>query len=117
MNPTPKGASAVQLDAYRVALEMIRSLRSVMPKIRANNPSLTTQIEKAAPSVAQNLNEGRRRVGKDRRHLWRIAAGSADEVRACLDVAEAWGYVAPADIAATQKLIDRILAMTWRMTH
>ena len=117
MTPTQQGAYAVQFDAYQVALQMIRSLRDIVPKIRMHNPSLAVQIDKAAPSVALNLNEGRRRIGKDRKHLWRVAAGSADEVRACLDVAEAAGYLDLDEIEHTLTLIDRVLAMTWRMTH
>jgi hypothetical protein len=34
-----------------------------------------------------------------------------------LDVAEAWGYVEAAEIGAARAFADRILAMTWRMTH
>jgi four helix bundle protein len=104
-------------DAYQVALEMIRSLRSIIERIKKQNPSLAVQLEKAAPSVALNLSEGRRRAGKDRIHHWRIAAGSAAEVRASLDVADALGYVDEADTRTSLELIDRVLAMTWRMTR
>ena len=107
----------MKFDAYRVALDMIRSLRNVITKIRTKNASLAKQIEAAAPSVPLNLNEGRRRMGKDRRYHYSVAAGSADEVRACLDVAEAWGYVTEKEIAPAQANLYRILAMTWRMTH
>jgi hypothetical protein len=90
MNPTPKERSPVQpFDAscagdrrdepacrpsfasltarfacYAVALEMIRSLREIVQRIRARNASHTAQIERAAPSVALNLSEGRRRTGR-----------------------------------------------------
>ena len=117
MNPKPKEASPIPFEVYEVALDMIRSLRNVLVKIRMHNPSLFTQIEKAGPSVPLNLNEGRRRCGRDRKHLWRIAAGSADEVKAALDVAEAFGYVEMKDIEKTRRFIDRILAMTWKMTR
>lgn len=107
----------MQFDAYVVALEMIRSLRVPLAKIQSHDSALAGQIRKAAPSVPLNLNEGRRRRGKDRHHLWRVAAGSADEVRAALEVAEAWGYVDADAIESTLKLLDRLLAMCWRMTH
>lgn len=64
-----------------------------------------------------NLAEGRRRHGKDRIHLWRVAAGSADEVVAGLRVAEAFGYVKPATGAEALALCDRVLAMLWRLTR
>jgi four helix bundle protein len=117
MNPNPKGAYPVKFDAYTVALEMIRSLRSILPKIRAKDPNLAKQIQSAASSVPLNLNEGRRRRGKDRLYHYSVAAGSADEVRAGLDVAEAWDYVTATDITHALGCLDRILAMTWRMTH
>ena len=64
-----------------------------------------------------NLGEGRRRTGKDRLHLWRVAGGSADEARQCLLVAEAWGYLTPDEIAEPLALLDRLCAATWRLTH
>jgi four helix bundle protein len=67
--------------------------------------------------VPLNIAEGGRRVGKDRKHHWRVAAGSADEVRVALRTAVAWGDL---DVAATKpplKLIDRVIAMLWRMTN
>jgi 23S rRNA-intervening sequence protein len=55
--------------------------------------------------------------GRDRIHSWRIAAGSAEEVRASLLIAEAWGYVEPDILAPSLELLDRISAMLYRMTH
>ena len=48
---------------------------------------------------------------------WRIAAGSADEVRAALLFAEALGDIAAADTAEALQLLDRVLAMLWKMTN
>lgn len=56
-------------------------------------------------------------AGLDRIHCWRIAAGSAEEVRASLLVADAWGYVEPGLLAPSLALLDRISAMLYRMTH
>ena len=46
---------------------------------------------------ARNRGEGSRRVGRDRPNLYRIAAGSAEEVRVALWVARAWGYLVTRD--------------------
>ncbi|MEJ7604187.1 MAG: hypothetical protein WKG01_40355, partial [Kofleriaceae bacterium] len=40
--------------------------------------------------------------------------GSAHEVKAALDVAEAWGYVEHA--TEERALVDRLLALLWRLT-
>ena len=71
----------------------------------------------AASSIALNISEGERRRGKDRIHLWRVAAGSAAEVRTALRVAEAWGDIARGKSQRPLELLDRVIAMLWRMTH
>jgi four helix bundle protein len=106
-----------KFDALEVSLDVIKGLRGVLPRVYSSDRSLHDQMKRAASSVALNLSEGFRRAGKDRTQFWRIAAGSADELRAALRVAEAWGYLGSKDTAGILDLLDRILAMTWRMTH
>ena len=64
-------------DAFDVALDMIRRLREPLAAITERDPALAQQLRRAAASVPLNLSEGRRRQGRDRLHLWRVAAGSA----------------------------------------
>lgn len=104
-------------QAFDVSLEMIRQLRQPLAALTQRDPSLAHQLQRAAASVPLNLSEGRRRLGRDRLHLWRVAAGSADEVVASLRVAEAFGHLDAASIAPALGLCDRILAMLWRLTH
>jgi four helix bundle protein len=103
--------------ALEVALEVIRSLKGVVPVIRRRSVKLAGQIEEAASSVAANVAEGNRREGKDRPQFFRIAAGSADETRTHLRVAEAWGWVSVEQIEASMSLLDRELALLWKLTH
>jgi four helix bundle protein len=63
------------------------------------------------------LAEGNRRKGKDRVHFFLIAAGSADETRAHLLVADAWGWVRSGSIQRALQLIDRELGLIWGLTH
>jgi four helix bundle protein len=72
---------------------------------------------RAGSSVPLNIAEGARRTGRDRHHAYRIAAGSAAEVRAALSVAHGWGYIEPLQAQTTDALIDRLLALLWRLTH
>jgi four helix bundle protein len=65
--------------------------------------------------VLLTVREGNRRVGRDRLHGFRIAAGSADELVGALDVAEVLGYLAPVDLAEPFALADRVLAMLYRL--
>ena len=107
----------MSFQAFDVALDLIRQLREPLAAIAQRDPSLAQQLQRAAASVPLNLSEGRRRQGRDRLHLWRVAAGSADEVVASLRVAEAWGHVDADLIAPALALCDRVLAMLWRLTH
>jgi four helix bundle protein len=104
-------------DAYEISLALARSLRPHLKRLRSCDSSLTNQLTRAMTSVPLNLSEGRQRAGKDRIHLFRIAAGSVAEVRACLDTAEALGYIGQSDVADSMALIDRMQAMCWRLTH
>ncbi|MFT3914565.1 MAG: four helix bundle protein [Anaeromyxobacteraceae bacterium] len=102
--------------AYDVALTVIASLRDLRVALARRDDSLADQLSRAASSIPLNLAEGNRRVGKDRLHSFRIAAGSADEVRAALHVALAWGYVSAADAEPALRACDRLLGMLWRLT-
>ena len=106
-----------RFEALEISLDVVRSLRQVMPAIRRRSGRLAKQVEDAASSVALNLGEGRRRFGKDRLHLYRVAAGSADEVRSGLHVAEGWGYVSADQVAESLDHIDHLLAILWTLTQ
>ena len=103
--------------AFDVAVELVGSVREVIGRVGQRDPDLARQIRRAASSVALNVAEGNRRAGRDRRYAFRVAAGSADEVRAALRVAEAWGYLDGASIAAPLALADRVCALLWRLTE
>jgi four helix bundle protein len=106
-----------QFHALEVSLELVRGLRRVLAKLRAANPRLSRQLEEALISVPLNLSEGRRRAGGDRRHHFRIAAGSADETRTCLRVAEALGILENRETEIPLGFLDRVLGMLWRLTR
>jgi four helix bundle protein len=101
--------------ALEVSVEVIRSLRQPLEVLRSRDPELFRQVRKAASSIPLNLAEGNRRSGKDRVHHFRIAAGSADEVRTALRVAAAWGDLQEPAIAESLRLLDRLLGMLWRL--
>ena len=100
---------------YDVSIELVRELAPIVPAIKKHDRDLADQLRRAATSVVLNINEGRRRAGGDQRRSFEIASGSAHEVLAALDAATAWGWVGDATVA--RKLLDRILAMLWRLTH
>ncbi|HEV8323437.1 MAG TPA: four helix bundle protein [Myxococcota bacterium] len=107
----------MHLHAFEVSVALIRELRALVARLQTHDADLASQIRRAASSVPLNVSEGRRRVGRDRAHVWRVAAGSAAEVRAALLVAEAWGYLEASSLREPLALLDRLLAMLWRMVH
>ena len=102
-------------DALEVALEMIGEVKKVIAVVLRQDKDLADQMKRALNSISLNVGEGTRRRGGDRLHLWRIADGSANELRVALRAALAWGYVDPAMLAPSLALLDRELAMLWRM--
>ncbi len=106
-----------RFEALEVALAAVRSLRPLVTSIRRRDRRLATQIRDAASSIALNLGEGNRRAGGDRLHLWRVASGSAEEVRTALRVAMAWGYVAKPQTVEAQQRIDHVQAVLWKLTR
>jgi four helix bundle protein len=103
--------------ALERALEVVRSLRAPLEVVRRRDAKLFDEMRRAANSVCLNLAEGSRRRGADRLHFWRIAAGSAAELRAALHLAEAWGDLDPTTVAHSDALLDQVLAILWRLTR
>ncbi len=106
-----------RFETYAVARELIRALRPLVAKIARHDRELMRQLRKAGTSVALNVAEGNERRGADKPHLFSVAAGSAREVEAALHAAEDWGYLEPAELQPAYALLDRELAMLWRLTH
>ena len=105
------------LDVIQVSYSVIESLRDPVREIERLDRDLARQIRRAASSIALNLAEGRSRSGRDRTHCFRIARGSALEVRAALRVAAGWGYLTDAVVAPLDFELDRICAMCWRLVR
>jgi len=104
-----------RFHAYDAALAMVAALRPALAQLAKGDRALVDQARWAASSVVLNLAEGNRRTGQDRVQHFRIAAGSAAEVRAALEVGQAWVYITGA--AEADRELDRVLAMVWRLTH
>jgi four helix bundle protein len=94
---------------------LIRALRPVVANLKQYSADVAEQVERAASSVALNLAEGRRRHGRDPRRFFDMAHGSAGELRAALDVADAWGW--KIESAHARALLDRELGLLWGLTR
>jgi four helix bundle protein len=106
---------AFVLPSY--SLEVIAALRPVVGRVARHDRSLADQLRRALSSVSLNVAESAYSDPGTQRTRLHTAAGSANEVRAALAVAVAWGYVGPAEVEVALGLLDRILAILWRMLH
>ena len=102
--------------AHEVAKQLIHSLSTPIRLIEERDGDLAKQLRRAAASVLFNVVEGNRRLKKDRQHLFRVAAGSAAEVGAALEVARAWSYIPEARAIEALALVDRELGLLWGLT-
>ena len=93
--------------AYDVAIQLIRALKPVLDQIKKHDRDLARQGRKAATSIPQNIAESNYRLGRDRLYHFSVAAGSAGEIQAVLDVAEAWGYLSSEELQEARVLLDR----------
>src|SRR6185369_16955908 len=95
----------------------IAALRPLMPAIRKHDRSLADQLARAANSIALNVCEGAKSDAGNARARYSTAAGSANETRMALRVALAWGYFAPERAEVALQLLDRIVAMLWKLSR
>ena len=101
---------------YQHSIEMNRKLAAVVRQIERNDRDLVRQLKRAAASVALNIAEGIGTQGGNRELRFKTALGSAREVKACLDVAEAWGYL-DADGKAAWVSADHMTAMLFKLVR
>jgi len=96
------------------SLSVIRKLRLVVGEIERFDSDLAKQLRRAASSVSLNLAEGSGSQGRNRNARYFYALGSAREVRACVHVAVAWGYIDNVDAKMLDE-IERIVATLIRL--
>jgi four helix bundle protein len=94
----------VMLRIYPVVLEVLKQLRPVMRRIELRDKDLARQLRRCSVSVALNIAEGMYSRGGNRTARYHSALGSARETLACLEAAEACGYVGATEVALTEQL-------------
>jgi four helix bundle protein len=107
----------MSLIVHQIALDTITSLRPLMPRIQRHDRALAVQLTRAASSIALNIAEAEYSDPGTRRARFHSAAGSANETRSALAVAVAWGYVTGEQSRPSLELLDRVVAILWRLLH
>ena len=96
-----------------VAHEAVQLIGPIVRVVAAADRNLGEQIKRAAVSIISNIDEGAAHTDRVRAHHYRLAYGSAREVRSQLRVAVAWGYVDAPATAAPLALLDRTCGLLW----
>jgi len=121
--PNDVPASAARIRSHRdllvwqkavILATRVFTLTSRLPS--AERYGITSQLRRAAVSVAANIADGHGRLGKGEYvHALSIARGSLMEVRCLLEIAEAIGYLKGEDIEATAAVADEVARMLWAL--
>ena len=104
------------LRIYTTIISFLHDLRAIVAQIELHDRDLARQLRRAASSIALNVSEGSGCNGGTRRERYRNALGSARETGACIDVAQALGYVDEVDPTLLDAL-DQIRATLFRVVR
>jgi four helix bundle protein len=85
------------LKIYPVVVVLVRRLAPVVRALRGRSAALFDQMERALISVPLNTAEGAYSRGRNRQARFQAAATSARETLACLETAEAMGFIGRID--------------------
>lgn len=93
-----------------VAVSLIQSVRAPLEQLHRRNRALGDQANRAASSILLNIEEGNQRKGGDRQHLFRVAKGSVEELRAALLIGVMWGCIEePEEVMGLLDRLGRLL--------
>src|SRR5512142_2938647 len=102
------------LNIYLVVLEFIGIIRPLLTQNERRDRDLGRQLRRASSSVALNLAEGMYSRGELRTARYHTALGSMRESQACLEVAQAFGYVRELDpqfVAQVNRIIGTLVRL------
>ena len=105
----------MSLEIYPVILGLVRRLAPVVRSLRGRSPALADQMERALISIPLNTAEGSYSRGRNRQARFHTAAASARETLACLETAEAMGFVGTVD-AELAALFHRVIGTLVRLS-
>ncbi len=105
------------LQVAELSLELIETLRPLIPRIKAKDKPLADQIMRSASSIALNIGEAELSDPGNRRARFFTAAGSAGETYSAVRVAIAWRYFPSSEAEPALALLNRIKAILWKLTR
>ncbi len=104
-----------QLDVYRCALELYRTIGRIVAQFPRGESDLRGQMKRAGRSVPFNIGEGVGKRGRSRAAAYQVALGEAKELIVALDCVEIDQLASMTDVLVAQDLADRVCAMLTKM--
>ena len=100
-----------------LAESTMRTVRPLVSAVEAHDRRLATQLRNAATSAGLLAAEANKLGAGHRKAQLRRAAGEANEARAALRFACAWGYLQRPQTEAADELLDQMGAILWTLTR
>jgi four helix bundle protein len=104
-----------QVEEY--AVELNELVQPLVWRMQRRDKALADQLSRAVASVALNIAEGNGSDPGNKRARFFTALGSARETRTALRLGVARRYFFIEDAGNSLRLLDRILAILWSLTH
>ena len=104
------------LRIYEVILTMAGDAGIIAERIERKDSDLARQLRRAMHSVALNAAEGAGNLGGHKRQRYQTALGSAREVLACVQVAQAMRYIGAVDARVLDRM-DHVIATLTRLVY
>ena len=101
------------LRIYDDVLQLTREMRGGLGSIGKHDADLARQARRALTSIALNVAEGDYQRAGNQRLGFQTAMGSADEVRACLEISAALDYIE--DQPALIDAFDRVARTLFKL--
>ena len=106
----------MDLKIYDVVLELVRLVAPLVVVLRAHSAELGDQCERALISIPLNTAEGSYSRGRNKCARYHNALGSAREVLACLETAQAFGWLGPLEVHMSE-LSRRVIGTLVRLAN
>ena len=104
------------LKIYDVVLVMAGDAATVAVQIERRDSDLARQLRRTMQSVALNVAEGAGNIAGHKRQRYQTALGSAREVLACIQVAQAMRYIGTVDARVLDRM-DHVIATLGRLVY
>jgi four helix bundle protein len=102
-------------QCYQLAISAVRLVRPLIEQVERSDRDLGRQMRRAASSVPLNVAEGSRSAGRNASVRYSTAMGSAQEMIAALETAEALGYLDGAQLPKALDRFDHVVAILWKL--